>query len=154
LAVRPKLLIADEPMSALDPSIRAQIINVLREVQHQFSLTYLVIAHDLDVIEHMSDTVGVMYLGRLVELGPAADVYARPRMPYTRALLSAGHRNRHTNQEPIVLVGDPPSPLSPPSGCPFRTRCWMARDACATAPPPLTEVSPGHRVACYFSEEL
>ncbi len=155
LATRPELLIADEPVSALDVSVRAQIINLLAELQSRFGLTLLLIAHDLAVVEQISDRVGVLYLGRLVEVGPTREIFARPQHPYTVSLLSAvpvpepgGRRQR------IVLPGEPPSPMNPPPGCPFHTRCPIARERCRTEEPPLTEVAPGHRVSCHFAGEL
>jgi oligopeptide/dipeptide ABC transporter ATP-binding protein len=152
LALRPKFILADEPVSALDVSIQSQVLNLLTELQEEFGLTYLFIAHDLSVVEYISDRVGVVYLGKLVELATAEDLYADPRMPYTQALLSAipevGVANR---RERIVLHGDLPSPLNPPSGCPFRTRCWLAQDVCAEITPPLREVRPRHWAACHFA---
>ncbi|WP_406858517.1 dipeptide ABC transporter ATP-binding protein [Alsobacter sp. KACC 23698] len=153
LALRPKFVLADEAVSALDVSVQSQVLNLLSDLQEEFGLTYLFIAHDLSVVEYFSDRVGVMYLGKLVEVASAEDLYADPRMPYTQALLSAipggGQDGR---QERIILRGDVPSPLNPPSGCPFRTRCWMAQDVCAQATPPLREVRPAHWAACHFAD--
>jgi oligopeptide transport system ATP-binding protein len=155
LAVGPKLIVADEPVSALDVSIQAQIINLLRDLQRQRGLTYLFVAHDLAVVEHLSDRVAVMYLGRIVELATSATLYKDPRHPYSAALLSAipvpdpSRRRRR-----IVLRGDVPSPARPPAGCPFHPRCFMARAECATEVPVLREVSPGHWSACHFAEQV
>jgi peptide/nickel transport system ATP-binding protein/oligopeptide transport system ATP-binding protein len=151
LALKPKFILADEPVSALDLSVQSQVLNLLVELQREFGLAYLFIAHDLSVIEYISDRVGVMYLGRLVEVATPAALYANPRMPYTRALLSAIPGRSDATGERIVLQGDVPSPLDPPSGCPFRTRCWLAEDRCAAERPELREVAPAHWAACHFA---
>ena len=153
LATRPQFVLADEPVSALDLSVQSQVLNLLKDLQREFGLTYLFIAHDLSVVECVSDRVGVMYLGRLVELADAETLYDDPRMPYTQALLSAiPGSEQATGRKRIILHGDVPSPLNPPSGCPFRTRCWLAQDICARERPPLREVRPGHLAACHFAE--
>lgn len=153
LILRPKFVIADEAVSALDVSIQSQILNLLVDLQREFGLTYLFIAHNLSVVEYISNRVGVMYLGKLVELADAEEIYTNPRMPYTQALLSAiPNPDPTVQQESIVLTGDMPSPINPPSGCPFRTRCWLAQDLCTKEVPPLREVLPNHWVACHFAE--
>ncbi|MPY95796.1 MAG: ATP-binding cassette domain-containing protein [Acidimicrobiia bacterium] len=157
LTLGPALLICDEAVSALDVSIQADILNLLVDLQRERSLAYLFISHDLAVVAHVADRVGVMYLGRLAEVGPADDVVARPRHPYTEALLSAEPQalpRRLRERQRIVLEGDLPSPVDPPSGCRFRTRCRYAAERCATEEPQLREVGPHRWSACHFAETL
>jgi peptide/nickel transport system ATP-binding protein len=165
LALRPKLIICDEPVSALDVSIQAQILNLLDDLQDDFKLTYMFISHDLGVVRHISDRIAVMYLGRIVEIGGADEIYNRPKHPYTAALLSAAPKARRGTDvvERIILTGDVPSPANPPPGCPFHPRCPKARivsgnpddvpENCRTEMPPLGELEEGHRAACWYPVE-
>ncbi|GBG09105.1 oligopeptide ABC transporter ATP-binding protein OppF [Paenibacillus sp. MY03] len=154
LAVDPKFIIADEPISALDVSIQAQVVNLMQELQRKMGLTYLFIAHDLSMVKHISDRVAVMYLGKIVELAESGELYDNPRHPYTRALLSAipiPDPQVEATRERIVLKGDLPSPINPPKGCQFHTRCPLATDKCKTDEPKLAEVSKGHFAACHYA---
>jgi peptide/nickel transport system ATP-binding protein len=161
LSLDPDLVVADEPVSALDVSIQAQIVNLLQELQRELGLTSILIAHDLAVVRHVSDAIAVMYLGRIVEWSRAADLYREPRHPYTVALLSAvpiPDPVVEATRERIVLRGDIPSPAAAPSGCPFHTRCWLREqlgnpEACSSEVPPLRSMRSGHLVACHFAEE-
>jgi oligopeptide/dipeptide ABC transporter ATP-binding protein len=160
LALDPEFIVCDEPVSALDVSIQSQILNLLMDLRREFDLTYLFIAHNLSVVQYISDRVGVMYLGKLMELGPVEEMYTNPLHPYTVALLSAvPEPDPRRRKKRLVLKGDVPSPANPPSGCVFHTRCWLRTqlgnpENCVTEVPPFRELGPGHRVACHWSEKI
>jgi len=155
LATNPNLIVADEPVSALDVSIQAQILNLLQDLQEKLGLTYLFIAHDLSVVEHIADRVAVMYVGKIIELAETEELYLSPKHPYTEALLSAVPKpDPRVQEEQIILTGEVANPASPPSGCYFHPRCKYAQDICSQQAPALQELTPGHFVACHFADEL
>jgi oligopeptide/dipeptide ABC transporter ATP-binding protein len=156
IALKPKLIVADEPVSALDVSIQAQVVNLLEDLQDEFKMAYIFVAHDLSVVQHISDRVIVMYLGKVMEEADKVDLFAHPRHPYTKALLSAvpiPDPRKARTRERIILQGDLPSPVNPPSGCVFNTRCWKAADRCRTEVPQLMQIGNNHRIACHFPED-
>jgi len=156
IALKPKLIVADEPVSALDVSIQAQVVNLLQDLQDEFKMAYIFVAHDLSVVQHISDRVIVMYLGKVMEEADKVDLFAHPRHPYTKALLSAvpiPDPRKARTRERIILQGDLPSPVNPPSGCVFNTRCWKAADRCRTEVPQLMQIGTNHRIACHFPED-
>ena len=158
IALRPKLIVADEPVSALDVSIQAQVVNLLEDLQDEFNMAYIFVAHDLSVVQHISDRVIVMYLGKVMEQAQKVDLFTHPRHPYTKALLSAvpvADPIKGRKRERIILQGDLPSPVNPPAGCVFNTRCWKAQDKCRTQVPELMQIGadPSHRIACHYPED-
>lgn len=154
LALRPSLIVADEPVSALDVSVQSQVLNLLKDLQEQFNLSYLFIAHDLSVVKHISDVIGVMYLGHIVEIASDKEIYENPKHPYTKALISSIPQFDKQNSERIILQGELPSPSNPPKGCPFHTRCPIATEKCKTNLPNLEYVSDNHRVACFYVDKV
>ena len=158
IALKPKLIVADEPVSALDVSIQAQVVNLLEDLQDEFNMAYIFVAHDLSVVQHISDRVIVMYLGKVMEQAQKVDLFTHPRHPYTKALLSAvpvADPIKGRKRERIILQGDLPSPVNPPAGCVFNTRCWKAQDKCRTQVPELMQIGtdPSHRIACHYPED-
>lgn len=154
LALRPSLIVADEPVSALDVSVQSQVLNLLKDLQEQFNLSYLFIAHDLSVVKHISDVIGVMYIGHIVEIASDKEIYENPKHPYTKALISSIPQFDKQNSERIILQGELPSPSNPPKGCPFHTRCPIATEKCKTNLPNLEYVSDNYKVACFYVDKV
>lgn len=154
LAIRPKLIVADEPVSALDVSVQSQVLNLMKDLQKEFNLSYLFIAHDLSVVKHISDVIGVMYLGHMVEIANSTELYKNPQHPYTKALISSIPQFNKSKGNRIILKGELPSPSNPPKGCPFHTRCPIAQAKCREERPKLEEIKPNHHVACFFTERV
>ncbi|HCZ0014187.1 TPA: dipeptide ABC transporter ATP-binding protein [Staphylococcus aureus] len=154
LALRPSLIVADEPVSALDVSVQSQVLNLLKDLQEQFKLSYLFIAHDLSVVKHISDVIGVMYLGHIVEIASDKEIYENPKHPYTKALISSIPQIDKHNNNRIILKGELPSPSNPPQGCPFHTRCPIAKDKCKENIPQLKDIGNEHQVACFYVDEV
>ncbi|HHB3964563.1 TPA: ABC transporter ATP-binding protein [Staphylococcus aureus] len=154
LALRPSLIVADEPVSALDVSVQSQVLNLLKDLQEQFKLSYLFIAHDLSVVKHISDVIGVMYLGHIVEIASDKEIYENPKHPYTKALISSIPQIDKHNNNRIILKGELPSPSNPPQGCPFHTRCPIAKDKCKENIPQLKDIGNEHQVACFYADKV
>lgn len=154
LALRPSLIVADEPVSALDVSVQSQVLNLLKDLQEQFKLSYLFIAHDLSVVKHISDVIGVMYLGHIVEIASDKEIYENPKHPYTKALISSIPQIDKHNNNRIILKGELPSPSNPPQGCPFHTRCPIAKDKCKENIPQLKDIGKEHQVACFYVDKV
>ncbi|HGL5368557.1 TPA: ABC transporter ATP-binding protein [Staphylococcus aureus] len=154
LALRPSLIVADEPVSALDVSVQSQVLNLLKDLQEQFNLSYLFIAHDLSVVKHISDVIGVMYLGHIVEIASDKEIYENPKHPYTKALISSIPQIDKHNNNRIILKGELPSPSNPPQGCPFHTRCPIAQDMCKKSMPELKDIGNEHQVACFYVDTV
>lgn len=154
LALRPSLIVADEPVSALDVSVQSQVLNLLKDLQEQFNLSYLFIAHDLSVVKHISDVIGVMYLGHIVEIASDKEIYENPKHPYTKALISSIPQIDKLNKNRIILKGELPSPSNPPQGCPFHTRCPIAQDMCKKSMPELKDIGNEHQVACFYVDKV
>ncbi|MFS7823245.1 ABC transporter ATP-binding protein [Staphylococcus aureus] len=154
LALRPSLIVADEPVSALDVSVQSQVLNLLKDLQEQFKLSYLFIAHDLSVVKHISDVIGVMYLGHIVEIASDKEIYENPKHPYTKALISSIPQIDKHNNNRIILKGELPSPSNPPQGCPFHTRCPIAKDKCKENIPQLKDIGNEHQVACFYGDKV